>query len=256
VFTQFAYCDAAAFFSAVKAGIAAHRVTVPALGTANDGQPCPSTRSFSIVDQDQSDNVTTQYLVTANGNTAQNTSANAARLPGATVLSNPSDNALVDEFVDPALGCTPWSVRDLDGGGTATSLALDEIQANAHQVGPAALVPLNDPMTTVGGDSSASKTNLYRTGVDQPPLPAGQSPRAYCQDMDSIQAARLRLDRTSFANAASPDPAAATNLFTFLANRLSGSFQNLGCARFGLTNPVSSETVDDAGAVAAVAFAP
>ena len=74
--------------------------------------------------------------------------------------------------------------------------------------------------------------------------------------MDSIQAARLRLDRTTFSNAASPDPAAATNLLTFLGARLSASFQNLGCARFGLTDPVSSESVDDAGAVAAVTFAP
>jgi hypothetical protein len=255
-FSQFAYCDAAAFFSAVKAGIAAHKVTVPALGTANDGRPCPSTRDFSIVDQDQSDNVTTRYLVTRSGHVAQNTPANAARLREATVLSNPSDNALVDTFVDPALGCTPWSVRNLDGGGTATSLALDEIQANAHQAAPAALVPLNDPMTMIGGASSTTKTNLYRAGVDQPPLPAGQTPRRYCREMDTIQIARLRLDQSTFSNAASPDPAAATNLFTFLANRLSGSFQNLGCARFGLTDPVSSESVDDAGAVAAVTFAP
>jgi hypothetical protein len=256
VFTQFAYCDAAAFFSAVRAGIAAHKVTVPALGTANDGKPCPSTRDFSIVDQDQSDNVTTRYLVTRSGRVAQNTPANAARLRGATVLANPSDNALVDTFVDPALGCTPWRVHNLDGGGTATSLALDEIQANADQAAPAALVPLNDPMTMIGGASSAAKTNLYRAGVDQPPLPAGQTPRRYCREMDTIQIARLRLDQSTFSNAASPDPAAATNLFTFLANRLSGSFQNLRCARFGLTNPVSSESVDDAGAVAAVTFAP
>jgi hypothetical protein len=256
VFGQFAYCDAGAFFAAVRAGIAAHKLTVPAVGTANDGEPCPTTRDFSIVDQDQSDNVTTQYLATASGRTAQNTRADAARLPGATVLSNPSDNALLDVFVDPVLGCTPWTVTDLDGGGTATSLALDEIQANADQAAPAALVPLNDPMTMIGGAGSVGKTDRYRTGVDQPPLPAGQSRKRYCQDMDSIQAARLRLDRTAFGNAASPDPAAATNLLTFLGARLSTSFQNLGCARFGLDDPVSSESVDTAGAVTAVAFVP
>ncbi len=184
VFGQYAYCNAAAFYAAVKSGIAAHKLTVPAVGTANDGKPCPTTRDFSIVDQDQSDNVTTQYLVTGSGRTAQNTRADAARLPGAKVLSNPSDNALVDTFVDPALGCTPWTAPDLDGGGTATSLALDEIQANADQAAPAALVPLNDPMTMVGAATSASKTNLYRAGVDQPSLPAGESPKRYCRDMD------------------------------------------------------------------------
>ncbi|HET9171699.1 MAG TPA: hypothetical protein VFN97_19825 [Actinospica sp.] len=255
VFSQFAYCNADRFFDAVNAGIARHRLTVPALGTGRDGKPCPTTRDFSIVDQDQSDNVTTRYLLTRTGRTAQNTPANAARLHGAKVLANPSDNALVDEFVDPALGCTPWTARNLDGGGKATSLALDEIKANADQAAPVALVPLNDPMTLVNGRFSATKTNLYRVGVDQPPLDAGQGPRHYCQDLGTIQSARLRLDLKRFSHAASPDPAAASTLLTFLANRLNGSFQNLGCAHFGLTDPVSSETVDDAGAVAAVTFA-
>jgi hypothetical protein len=255
LFTQYAYCNAPAFFTAVKAGIAAHRLTVPALGTARDGKSCPSTRDFSIVDQDQSDNVTTQYLATASGRIAQSTSADAARLPGATVLANPSDNALLDVFVDPSLGCKPWTVPNLDGGGTATSLALDEIQANSDQAGPSALVPLNDPMTAVAGAFSTTKTNLYRAGVDQAALPAGETPKVYCRDMDSIQTARLKLDLRRFSAAASPDPGAATNLLTFLADRLHGSFQNLGCASFGLSNPVSSEVIDSAGAVSGVTFA-
>ena len=255
LFTQYAYCNGAAFFAAVNKGIAVHKVKVPALGTARDGKACPSTRDFSIVDQDQSDNVTTQYLATAAGRIAQNTPANAAKLKHATVLANPSDNALLDVFVDPTLGCTPWSVANLDGGGTATSLALDEIQANSDQAAPSALVPLNDPMTTVAGAFSTTKTNLYRAGVDQAPLSAGESPKRYCQDMDSIQSARLKLDLRRFTAAASPDPSAATNLLTFLASRLSASFQNLDCASFGLTNPVSSEVTDPTGAVSGVTFA-
>ena len=255
VFTQFAYCNATAFFAAVNKGIGARKVTIPKLGTASDGQACPTTRSFFIIDQDQSDNVTTQYLATASGQTAQNTPANAAKLAGATVLANPSDNALVDNFVDPSLGCTPWSVTNLDGGGTATSLGLDEIQANAFQGAPSALVPLNDPMTTVNGASSTQKTNLYRAGVDQTALPTGQTPKAYCQDMDTIQTARLKLDQTKFAAAGSPDAGAATTLFTFLAQRLQASFVNLNCASFGLTNPVSSEVTNGAGAVSSVTFA-
>ena len=255
VFTQFAYCNAPAFFAAVNHGIAQRRVRVPAIGTANDGQACPTTRSFFIVDQDQSDNVTTQYLATANGTIAQNTPANAAKLAGATVLANPSDNALVDNFVDPSLGCTPWSVTNLDGGGTATSLGLDEIQANTFQAAPSALVPLNDPMTLVAGAFSTTKTNLYRAGVDQPNLPTGESPKTYCQDMDSIQTARLKLDMTKFAAAGTPDAAAGTNLLTFLGQRLQASFVNLNCANFGLTNPVSSEVTNGAGAVSSVVFA-
>jgi len=254
VFTQYAYCDAAQFFAAVNRGIALHKVAVPALGTAVDGEPCPSTRDFSIVDQDQSDNVTTKYLTTADGRTAQDTPANSRRLPGATVLANPSDNALLDEFVDPALGCKPWQVKDLAAGGTTTSLALDELQAAAHQAAPAALVPLNDPMTATAAGSSAQKTNLYRLGVDQSALPAGQRPAAYCRDMDAIQTARLKRDYARFAAAPSPDPG-ADSLLTFLAGRLRGSFVNLGCDQYGLTNPISSEQTDDSGVLVSFTFA-
>jgi hypothetical protein len=255
VFGQYAYCNAPAFFTAVNKGIAVHRVTVPALGTAADGKPCPTTRDFSIIDQDQSDNVTTQYLATAGGAIAQDTPANANRLRGATVLANPSDNALLDEFVDPALGCTPWTVRDLATGGTSTSLALDEIQANARQAAPVALVPLNDPMTTLDGVSSTAKTNAYRAGTGQAALPAGQNPKTYCQTMDSVQTARLQADRHRLTAAPSPDTGAANSLFTFMADRLHGSFVNLGCGAFHLTNPISSEQTDADGVVTAVTFA-
>jgi hypothetical protein len=75
VFTQYAYCNAPAFFAAVKTASPRTRLTVPALGTGRDGQSAArAPGDFSIVDQDQSDNVTTQYLATANGSIAQNTS--------------------------------------------------------------------------------------------------------------------------------------------------------------------------------------
>ncbi|MBV9709447.1 MAG: hypothetical protein JO011_00875, partial [Ktedonobacteraceae bacterium] len=99
IFGQFSYCNARNFFAAVNKGIAAGKVQVPALGTAVDGMPCPSTRDFSVVDQDQSDNVQTQYLANANGQTAQLTGANQGQLANATTLGNPSDNALVSKFI-------------------------------------------------------------------------------------------------------------------------------------------------------------
>jgi hypothetical protein len=110
-------------------------------------------------------------------------------------------------------------------------------------------------MTTVNGVWNTTKTNLYRAGVDQAALPAGQTPKTYCQDMDSIQTARLKLDQRRFSVAASPDPGAATSLFLFLADRLGGSFTNLGCGAFHLTNPISSEQTDADGVVTAVTFA-
>jgi hypothetical protein len=78
LFTQFSYCNAPAFFAAANQGVASGKVHIPALGMAKDGLPCPTTRDFSVVDQDQSDNVQTQYLATANGQTAQFSAANQA----------------------------------------------------------------------------------------------------------------------------------------------------------------------------------
>jgi hypothetical protein len=256
VFSQFAYCNTPAFFAAVKQGIAAGMVHVPAPGTAVDGQSCLTTRNFALIDQDQSDNVTTDYLATANGQTAQDNAANTAALPGAVTLANPSDNALLNNFVDPALHCTPWTAPNLGSPGTmSTSLGLDEIQANAFPANPLALVPVNDPMTLVNGATSQTKTNLYRAGVDQPPLPAGTSAATYCGDMDSIQSVRLQQDVNLLINQTTPSAAAASNLFTFLAMRLQQSFGNLNCQNFGLTNPVSSLATDGNGVVVAAVFA-
>src|SRR6266700_6001175 len=100
VFGQFAYCNAPAFFQTANAAIRAGKLTVPALGTAKDGLACPTSRDFSLVDMDQSDNVQTQYLVTANGQVAQLSAANQAQLQNSTVIGNPSDNALLTRFVD------------------------------------------------------------------------------------------------------------------------------------------------------------
>ncbi|MCO5973117.1 hypothetical protein [Actinoallomurus soli] len=255
VFGQFAYCNAPAFFRAANAAIRAGTLTVPALGTAKDGMPCMSTRDFALVDQDQSDNVQTTYLATADGRIAQNTAANKGRLAGARTLANPSDNALLDAFVDPALGCTPWTAPDLANPGTVvTSLAMDELQAAAHQTAPSALVPLNNPMTLVNGRTSTAKTDLYRAGVDQAPLPAGQTPAAYCRGMDTAQAARLRKDMRLLAGQASPMPGAADSLFTFLGMRLQQSFGNLKCQNFGLANPVAKLTMNG-NVVTGVTFA-
>ena len=88
------------------------------------------------------------------------------------MLVNGSDNALLSFFLDPALGCTPMTAPDLSNPGqTATSQALDELAAAANQAAPIALTPVNDPMTMDNGAFSIAKTNLYRAGVDQPPLP-------------------------------------------------------------------------------------
>jgi hypothetical protein len=257
-FTQVGACNAAAFFTAANAAISAGKLTVPAPGTAKDGLACLTTRSFALIDQDQSDNVTSEYLSTGNG-IAQDNAANRASLGGAAVLFNGSDNGLLDLFVDPALGCSPWQVPNLaDAGAPTTALPLDEIQAavwaGRNGSGPAALVPLNDPMTLDNnGNTSTDKTNTYRSLVDMSALPAGQSPATYCRDMEVIQSRRLQQDVNLFMNGPSPDPGAASNLFMFLAMRLQQSYTNLNCGSFGLPNLVST-TADGNGTVVAACF--
>jgi hypothetical protein len=250
VFGQFAYCNAPQFFGTVNQAIGAGTVAVPSLGLANDGFACPSVRDFSIVDQDQSDNVQTQYLVTANGQSAQLNTANQAQLAGATVIGNPSDNALVSKLLDPPLACTPWTAPDLtNNGAPGLSLALDEIQANTFQQTPVALVPANDPMTLSNGNLSLQKTNFYRLGVDQPEavnIPDAASPAAYCANMYTNPSAATGIVRGAndalnfFQTQASPMPDAASNLANFLAMRLNQSFTNLNCGAYiNIQDPVN-----------------
>lgn len=97
VFGQVAFCNAQNFFAAVNA---AKGVVIPPLGNDVLGKACPTTRSFGIVDQDQSDNVITTYLM--KGTTfAQATTTNRNTLGQVTEISNGSDNALVADFIDP-----------------------------------------------------------------------------------------------------------------------------------------------------------
>src|SRR5216683_3147760 len=100
IFGQFAYCNAPAFFRAANRAIQAGLLKPPALGTATDGQTCPTVRDFGVVDMDQSDNVTTTYLVTADGLTAQMTAANVNNLQNAQTQANGSDNRLLAVALD------------------------------------------------------------------------------------------------------------------------------------------------------------
>jgi hypothetical protein len=260
VFGQVSFCNGPAFFAAAQRAEAAGMLTVPATGTATKaaGVACPTVRNFNMIDQDQSDNVTSIYLLNGNGQTAQMNAANTAAMPNATKLVNGSDNALISDFLDPTLGCTAFTAPDLSQGGTAfTSQALNELSAAKNQTAPIALVPENDEMTLVNNAFSVTKTNLYRSEVGQPPVSAAtdaaDSPANYCQNMVNVQTAFLNANQTLLATGASPVPAVGNNLLTFLANRLNMSFTNLNCQNFGLTNPVTV-TLDGNGVATAATF--
>jgi hypothetical protein len=258
VIGQVSACNAVNFYNMANAEIARGTLKVPAVGMASDGQPCMTTRDFGVIDQDQSDNVVSQYLIDANGQTAQATAANKAAMVGATVLTNGSDDALLAKFVDPANGCTPFTAPDTTNpGGTAPSQALNELSARVNQRGTIALVPTNDPMTLVGSQLSIAKTNVYRSLVDQPLLSNFTRPAtvaaSYCQNMVNIQSARNNLDLTADTAFGSPVPAVGNNLATFLGNRLSMSFTNLNCGDFGLKDP-TNVTLDGNGVATAIAY--
>ena len=258
VIGQVSACNAVNFYRAANAEIANGTLTVPPLGTSEDGEPCESVRNFALIDQDQSDNVVTTYLLNANGQTAQDTPANVASLAGATPVANGSDDRLLANFVDPANGCTAFSATNTtDANGSSGAQALNELSARVNQTGTIAVVPVNDEMTLVNGAYSIAKTNVYRSLVDQPLLADNVDPQqvaaAYCQNMVNIAPAHNQLDMARELNFASPVPATGDNLATFMAARLAASFGVLGCVNFGLTDPASL-TLDGNGVATAAAY--
>ena len=254
-FGQVSFCNGANFFNAAFRMERTGRLTIPSAGMSKSlvatagalgtGRECPTTRNYDMIDQDPSDNVTTKYLINpATGQTAQDNAANTARMKGAQVLVNGSDNALIDDFLDPALGCTPLMAPDLGNKGTmATSQALDELLAAKNQPKAAALIPENDEMVLDNGGSwDVAKTDLYRAQIGQAPVDsqtnASSSPAMFCQNMVNIQTAFIAANEKVFATWPSPVPTVGDTLYTFLANRLASSFDNLNCANFGLHQTV------------------
>jgi len=233
IFGQFWYCNAPAFFAAANQAIKQGKLVPPQLGTAKDGLPCPTVSDFSVVDMDPHDNVTTLYLVTANGQTAQMTAANINALANAKPLTNGSDERLLAVALDGALGCTPWMAPDLaDPGNMVPALPLNELQAAARQAAPQALIPTRDPMILVNGNTVLTKLNLYRVGVNEPTVQSrvAASSRTYCANLRQIAPARMMVDATLTQARPSPDPAAANTLFTFLAQRFVATYENgLNC---------------------------
>jgi hypothetical protein len=270
VFGQVSFCNGVQFFAMADRLESRGRLRVPSEGASSKiiptggrmgtGTDCPVTRNFDMVDQDPSDNVTTEYLlVPATGQTAQDTASNMGNLTGATLLLNGSDNTLLDLFMDPILGCTPFQAPDLANNDQPTSSqAMDELLAAKNQPAIAALVPENDEMVlNTAGTFDVAKTDMYRAEVGQAPVDAftnrSSGPAMYCQDMIDIQTPFLAANQALLATGQSPVAGTGDNLLTFLANRLAMSFTNLACQNFGLTNPVTV-TLDGNGVAVAATF--
>lgn len=269
-FGEVSSCNSREFFARAYKAVHEGKLKVPPLGTARDGMTCPTTRDFSVVDQDQSDNVTTQYITDAQGQMAQDTPANEAAFPNGTILANGSDNLLLTK-IDAAIGCQPFSANDLSSGQPGFALVLNEISANFNQQAPIALVPLGDPMALINGEpnpavgtESQTKMELYRTGVGQPVQVSGDT-RNYCENLLQTGLPRLFKDMPFTSQAGSLNPAAANNLFTFLAQRFAATFGPpaeggaglgpQGCTQLlGVGNPINL-TTDGNGVVTAATLA-
>lgn len=260
VFGQVAYCNGPAAFAAAEKAVNAGRLRMPAPGTASKaaGQACPAgTRDFRIVDMDQSDNVVTTYLLINGTVLAQNTKANAAANPKAEELSNGSDNALINDFVQPIMGCiSPTAPSITAPRGSTAALILNELQSQFHPANPPALVPLNDPMCTVNGAPSLQKVNLYRAGMGQAAAASNTAAdgTAYCKNYAS-SGIFIAQNQKLFTGGTSPAAGTANNLFTFMANRFAASFgpaPALGCETiFGLKDSPVAQQSDANGVVTA-----
>jgi hypothetical protein len=255
LFGQESFCNGISFFDAVRKDEREGLLKVPSPGTSDTiipsggdlgtGRVCPVTRNFEVADQSSANDVTTEYLLNPlTGQTAQDTTSNAGNIAGATLLFSRSDNILLDQFLDPVLGCTPFQAPDLaNNDQPASSQALDEILAGASQPKIAALVPESDKTVLNGDEFDAAKTDMYREELGQAPISTQtdktSDPEMYCQNLVDIQTPFLAANQKLLATGQSPATAVGDNLFTFMANELNTSFTNLGCEHFQLTNPVT-----------------
>jgi hypothetical protein len=236
VFGQASSCNRAGFFTAVQQAEREGRLKVPSPGSSDaivpsgghlgTGRSCPVISNFEVAGLDPGESVTATYLLNPlTGQTAQNNPTYRDYIAGATLLHGSSANVVLDEYVDPILGCASFTAPDLsNASGPATSEALDAIAAGAYQ--PKTVAPEN----------------------------VETSDRAtYCQDLADIQTPFLAANQKLLATGQSPVTATADTLLTFLANRLSASFTSLGCQQFHLTNPVTLKR-NSAGVAIAATF--
>lgn len=236
-FAQQSYANSGDFFYQVNRGLWRGRLAVPALGTSPvDGKACPSSRDFSIVDQDQSDNNVEAY--TAYG------------------VSNGSDEGTT-RYVQRSLGCSVWTVPSLSAPGTmATSGQMNEIQASVYQGRPVALVPGGDPFVlNAGGHLSLRLLNLYRAQVDQPWTWTTHDTAAYCRNLAGPSGeGRLKADAT-IEQAVASSNGTGTNLANQLAGRFAATWANLNCQGLtGMASPITV-TMDSSGVFTSAVYA-
>lgn len=237
LFGQFAHCNAIEFFQNTETFR-----KFPVNQIAADGGDCPTSRSWIVVDADPSDNLPTSYLALADGTVLSDTPENRKTFNGLfTILFNPSDEGLMNFFIQPALQCPVWKVQSLQSPTLKRStLPTNELFAHFYEKQPA-LIPVGSPFSLLNGKPSLAKLNALRAGVGQPTLAFldDASTRTFCDGMIKHGLARLKINKQRFSLVISPAPDIANDLFLFLSARLSNSFEALNCKKLlGTPNPV------------------
>ena len=249
VFGQFAYCNGLNFFQVVNQHINNGSLTIPPiLNSVFGGDVCPTTRSFPIVDQDQSDNVLSQYIITQDLKLAQDTPLNRNNLQVLKIISNGSDNRLLNIFVNPAIGCQSFTAYNLvDNYIKQSSVALNEIQANLTPITETtALVPPFSPFVVDNDNNAAQsvlKTNLYRDGVNQPNIIVvdNNDNINYCNQMGNLTPPFFIKHMNQLRNMDSPAVDIANNLLNFMSLRFQNAWEILDCKNLiGIPSPITA----------------
>ena len=250
VFGQVAYCNALNFFKIVNNMIADGKINIPKIERTSRGDLCPTVRSFGVVDQDQSDNVITQYIITADGKVAQDTTENRSTIPTIIrLISNGSDNKLLSDFILRGVGCKSFMAPDLVNMYSLKSTqTLNEIQANLlpWDSPETALVPAIDPMVLDNGQQSLLKINLYRQGVNQPYLTELniQNDIAYCNGLENYGIQFFILHKNTLINVSSPNND-ANNLLNYLCLRYISTWNILKCTELTGKATILSVGIDE-----------
>jgi len=244
-FGQFGWCNADTFWRTATNLVQAGLIVLPPLGTAADGQPCPTLRDFFIIDMDPDDGVQSLYLVTAQNQVVQKTTANMKNFQIQTMLANDGDNRLITELVNPAIGCQTLQLPNAADPGTfAPALPMNVLQSIMYQKAPVSLNPNNDPMTTTNNLPDMLKLNLYRFGVNQPPATvlgaADNDPVIFCKNYGTVAVPRFISLGPNLKSRPSPAPGFAS-LFAFMKNRAMTTWLNLNCqALTGIADPFAA----------------
>ena len=246
VFGQFAYCNGLNFFQTVNKNINMGLLSIPPILNSTFGDVCPTTRSFPIVDQDQSDNVLSQYIITQDLKVAQDSPLNRNILQVLKIISNGSDNRLLNIFINPAIGCQSFTASNLVNKNIKqSSVALNEIQANLTPITETtALVPPFSPFVIDDNNTqSVLKTNLYRDGVNQPNIIVidNNDNINYCNQMGNLTPVFFIIHKDELLNMTSPDIDVGNNLMNFMASRFEKSWEILDCENLiGIPSPITA----------------